>query len=87
MRYETHTHLKPEVVLDEAEKFFGPGGLGMTRSARQGLQVSFFGPGLAWVTCWPGNDKKTGHRVDLDSSERDADVRRFREHIKTLEGK
>jgi hypothetical protein len=87
MRYETHTHLKPETVLDEAEKFFGPGGLGMTRSARQGNQVSFFGPGLAWVTVWPPNDEKTGSRVDLDSSERDADMLRFRERLKALEGK
>src|SRR5215218_9910448 len=87
MRYEMHTHLKPEVLLDEAEKFFGAAGLGMTRSARQGLQVSFFGPGLAWVTVWPPNNEKTGSRVDLDSSERDADMLCFREHIKGLEGK
>jgi hypothetical protein len=87
MRYETHTHLKPEQVLDEAERFFGDDGLKMKRSARQGLQVSFFGPGLAWITVWPANDEKSGSRVDLDSSERDADVLRFRQHLHDLEHK
>ena len=85
MRCEPHPHLKPEVVLDEAVKFFAAEGLGMKKSARQGLQVCFFGAGLAWVTVWPPNDEKTGSRVDLDSSEHDADVLRFREHIKALE--
>ena len=85
MRYETHTHLPPEQVLDEAEKFFGPAGLGMKRSARQGLQVSFFGDGLAWITVWPPNAEKSGSRVDLDSSKRDADILRFRAHLHTLE--
>ena len=79
MRYETHTHLKPEQVLDEAERFFGEEGLKMKRSARQGGQVSFYGDGLAWITVWPPNDEKSGSRVDLDSSRRDDDVLRFRE--------
>lgn len=87
MRYETHTHLKPEQVLDEAERFFGDEGLKMKRSARQGLQVSFYGDGLAWITVWPPNDEKSGSRVDLDSSRRDADVLRFREHLHALEHK
>ncbi|HUS17452.1 MAG TPA: hypothetical protein VM536_20845 [Chloroflexia bacterium] len=87
MRYETHTHLKPEQVLDEAETFFGDAGLKMKKSARQGNQVSFYGPGLAWITVWPPNNEKSGSRVDLDSSERDADVLRFREHLHSLEHK
>ncbi|MGI8587166.1 MAG: hypothetical protein ACR2M0_05695 [Chloroflexia bacterium] len=85
MRYETHTHLAPEAVLDEAERFFGQDGLKMQKSARQGLQVSFFGPGLVWITCWPPNADKGGSRVDLDSSKRDADILRFREHLHELE--
>ena len=85
MRYDLHVHLKPEQVLDEAARYFGPDGLKMTQSARQGLQISFFGPGLAWVTCWPpGRDGST--RVDLDSSERDSDVLAFANHIRTLAG-
>ena len=87
MRYETHTHMKPDQVLDEAEKFFGPEGLKMTRSARQAGQVAFFGDGLVWVTVWPPNDEKSGSRVDLDSSERDADILRFRQHLHELEHK
>jgi hypothetical protein len=85
MRYETHTHLKPEQVLDAAEQFFGPAGLKMTRSARQAGQVAFFGDGLAWITVWPPNDEKSGSRVDLDSSQRDADLLRFRAHLHELE--
>ena len=55
----------------------------LTQSAGQGLQISFFGPGLAWVTCWPpGRDGSL--RVDLDSSERDADVRAFMTHLRQL---
>ena len=46
MRYETHTHLPPERVLDEAAQFFGDAGLKMKQSARQGLQISFYGAGL-----------------------------------------
>ncbi|HMA37839.1 MAG TPA: hypothetical protein VKY74_25535 [Chloroflexia bacterium] len=84
MRYETHTHLPPEQVLDEAERFFGDAGLKMKRSARQGLQVAFFGDGLVWVTVWPPNPTKSGSRVDLDSSDRDADILRFRAHLHTL---
>jgi hypothetical protein len=85
MRYETHTHLKPEQVLDEAERFFGADGLKMKRSARQGLQISFYGDGLAWITVWPPNNEKSGSRVDLDSSRRDADVLRFRDRLHELE--
>lgn len=85
MRYETHTHLKPEQVLDAAEAFFGDAGLKMKRSARQGYQVSFYGAGLAWITVWPPNDEKSGSRVDLDSSERDADILRFRAHLHQLD--
>jgi hypothetical protein len=85
MRYDLHVHLKPEQVLDEAAQFFGPAGRKMTQSARQGLQISFFGPGLAWVTCWPaGRDGAV--RVDLDSSERDADVLAFADHLRRLTG-
>ena len=85
MRYDLHVHLTPERVLDEAARFFGPEGRKMTPSARQGLQISFFGPGLAWVTCWPpGRDGST--RVDLDSSERDADVLAFAAHLRRLAG-
>ena len=84
MRYETHTHLPPERVLDEAAQFFGDAGLKMKQSARQGLQISFYGPGLVWVTVWPPNTAKSGSRVDLDSSERDADILRFRDHLHTL---
>ena len=72
-------------VLDEAEKFFGPEGLKMTRGARQAGQVSFFGDGQAWITVWPPNDEKSGSRVDLDSSRRDADIRRFRRHLHEVE--
>ena len=85
MRYETHTHLKPEQVLDAAAAFFGDAGLKMKQSARQGLQIAFYGDGLAWITCWPANDEKSGARVDLDSSDRDADILRFRDHLHTLE--
>ena len=85
MRYDLHVHLPPEQVLDEAAKFFGPDGLKMTQSARQGLQISFFGPGLAWVTCWPpGRDGAM--RVDLDSSERDAEVLAFAARLRHLAG-
>jgi hypothetical protein len=87
MRYETHTHLKPEQVLDEAERFFGDEGLKMKQSARQGLQISFYGDGLAWITVWPPNDEKSGSRVDLDSSRRDAEVLRFRDYLHELEHK
>ena len=85
MRYETHTHLNPERVLDEAEKFFGPDGLKMTRSARQAGQIAFFGEGLAWVTVWPPVRPDAGSRVDLDSSQRDAEVLAFRLRLHTLE--
>lgn len=85
MRYETHTHLPAERVLDAAEQFFGAAGLQMKRSARQGGQISFYGPGLVWVTVWPPNQEKRGARVDLDSSERDADILRFRAHLHALE--
>src|SRR5438552_12738081 len=83
MRYDLHVHLPPERILDEAARFFGPDGLKMTQSARQGLQISFFGPGLAWVTCWPP-DRQGITRVDLDSSERDADVLAFFHHLQRL---
>jgi hypothetical protein len=85
MRYDMHVHLKPEQVLDEAVRFFGPDGRQMTQAARQGLQISFFGPGLAWITCWPP-DAKGGTRVDLDSSERDADILAFMDHLRVLAG-
>ncbi len=85
MRYDLHVHLPPEQVVEEAAKFFGPEGLKMTQSARQGFQISFFGPGLAWVTCWPaGRDGAV--RVDLDSSERDSDVLAFAAHLRRLTG-
>jgi len=85
MRYETHTHLPPERVLDEAAQFFGDAGLKMKQSARQGLQISFYGDGLVWITVWPPNTAKSGSRVDLDSSERDADILRIREQLHTQE--
>jgi hypothetical protein len=85
MRYDLHVHLSPEQVLDEAARFFGADGLKMTQSARQGLQISFFGPGLAWITCWPpGRDGAM--RVDLDSSERDAEVLAFAARLRALAG-
>jgi hypothetical protein len=85
MRYETHTHLKPEAVLDAAESFFGESGLKMKKSARQGLQEPFYGDGLVWITCWPANDEKSGSRVDLDSSQRDTEILRFRQHLHEME--
>ena len=84
MRYDIHVHLKPEQVLDAAARFFGPDGRKMTQSARQALQISFFGPGLAWVTCWPP-DAKGEMRVDIDSSERDADAVAFITLLQDLE--
>jgi len=84
MHYETHTHLPHERVLDEAAQFFGDAGLKMKQSARQELQISFYGDGLVWITVWPPNTAKSGSRVDLDSSERDTDILRFRDHLHAL---
>lgn len=82
MRYETHTHLKPDEVFEAAKRYFGQeeGGLGMKLGARQGNQVQFFGNGLIWVTVWPAKPGKR-IRVDVDVSERDGDAKAFIEKV------
>jgi hypothetical protein len=76
MRYETHTHMQRDAVFEAAKTFFGEGGLGMKLSVHQGNQIHFFGDGLIWVTVWPAK-KGDPIRVDVDTSERDDEAKRF----------
>jgi len=73
--YRTSTKLNPSEIIEEAAKFFGPGGLGLQITGRDDCCITFEGGGGHVSVSTVSGEKRT--EVELAAREWDYDVRRF----------
>lgn len=74
MRYGSKTKLSTSQVLDKAEEYFGPGGLGLEVTSRDNCCISLAGGG-GHVTVTVSEGRKTS--VDAETQEWDYQVKKF----------
>jgi len=74
MRYGADTKLSTSEVLDKAEKYFGPEGLGLGVTSRDDCCVSLAGGG-GHVTVTVTEGEKTS--LDVETKEWDYQVKKF----------